>query len=91
VLARRYGRRVRVVSDGSLASDFLGMASAKVLVAAPSSLSYCAGIASRGAVLAPSPWWHHIPHGGRWFPVDSDGRFDAMRLGDGEAPGSSDA
>lgn len=65
--------------------DFIELAAATVLIAAPSSFSFSAAMASRGCVLMRSPWWHEVPADGRWVRMDMDGNFDPGRLNDAMA------
>jgi hypothetical protein len=60
--------------------DFVELCAARVLVVAPSSFSFTAGLASSGAVIARYPWWHHIPDSGAWVRADSDGNFSMPAL-----------
>ncbi|WP_062516235.1 hypothetical protein [Demequina gelatinilytica] len=71
---------VEVIGDGTRESDFAHMVAARLLVPAPSSFSFTAALASRGAVLARSPWWHEIPDAGRWVPLTSGGDYEAAAL-----------
>lgn len=66
--------------NGTSSQDMAHLASADILVAAPSSFSFTAALASKGAVLALYPWWHEVPDGGRWFRLDESGVFDESRL-----------
>jgi hypothetical protein len=73
---------VRMIVNGDRNSDFIGLVGARVLVAAPSSFSFSAGLASKGVVLAKHPWWHHVPDSGRWIRVNESGslsNFDIDR------------
>jgi hypothetical protein len=49
--------------------DFEALASSDLLVTAPSSFSFTAALVSRGAVIAPLPWWHKVPDEGRWIAL----------------------
>lgn len=60
--------------------DFVELCAAKLLVVAPSSFSFTAGLASRGAVIARYPWWHHIPDSGSWVRADDEGGFSMAAL-----------
>ncbi|WP_152648025.1 hypothetical protein [Demequina sediminicola] len=71
---------VEVRAGGERDSDFAWMASARVLVAAPSSFSFFAGMGSRGVVVARHPWWHHVPSEGRWVRADMEGALDTEEL-----------
>ena len=71
---------VRVHLNGSWEEDFIEMCGARVLVAAPSSFSFSAGLGSSGVVLSQHPWWHRVPDDGRWVQVDTHGRFDPTSL-----------
>lgn len=62
--------------DGSRNEDFSALAQARLLVAAPSSFSFTAALASTAPVIARSPWWHAIPESGRWVQADHSGAFD---------------
>jgi hypothetical protein len=48
---------------------FHRMATADLLITSPSSFSFNAGLVNAGIKLARSPWWHEIPQGDGWFPV----------------------
>lgn len=61
---------VNVRSGESREADFNRMASADVLVAAPSSFSFSAALASKGMAIVRTPWWHRVPDFGRWVAVD---------------------
>lgn len=76
-LSQKPGFELRL--NGPRDEDFVDLCAARVLVVAPSSFSFNAALASRGVVLARVPWWHHIPTGGRWVPVDEAGQFDSLR------------
>ncbi|MBP1135094.1 hypothetical protein JOE31_001326 [Arthrobacter sp. PvP023] len=78
VLNRMAG--VNLCLNGNSADDLIDLASADVLVTAPSSFSFTAALASRGIVLAPHPWWHEVPNEGRWFRLDPAGNFDRDRM-----------
>lgn len=71
---------VQLRLNGAIEDDIVELASADILVTAPSSFSFTAALASRGRVLAPYPWWHEVPNAGRWFRVDDSGKFDSDRL-----------
>lgn len=71
---------VQLYLNGDSTEDVVRLATADILVAAPSSFSFTAALASKGAVLALYPWWHEIPDVGRWFRLDHMGRFDHARL-----------
>lgn len=60
--------------------DFVELCAAKLLVVAPSSFSFTAGLASRGAVIARFPWWHHVPDDGRWIRAEGDGTISMEAL-----------
>jgi hypothetical protein len=75
---KREGITLRVNGDRDL--DFVELCGARVLVAAPSSFSFSAGLASRGVVVAQSPWWHDVPDEGRWVPADAEGAFSISSL-----------
>lgn len=62
--------------------DFIELCAARILVVAPSSFSFTAGLASRGVVIARHPWWHHVPEGGSWVRADSAGEFSMATLED---------
>ena len=57
--------------DEPLNKTFTDMATADVLVTAPSSFSYAAALISEGAVWAPVPWWHTYPSHWRTFSGSS--------------------
>lgn len=61
--------------NGDRDSDLVGLAGARLLVAAPSSFSFSAALISRGIVMAKHPWWHNVPDAGRWIRVSSTGDF----------------
>jgi hypothetical protein len=67
--------------NGDRDSDFIDLCASKVLVAAPSSFSFNAGLVSRSAVLMRVPWWHNVPDSGRWARIHEDGAIevDAVR------------
>lgn len=67
--------------NGERDQDFVELAAAAVLVAAPSSFSFTAALASKGVVLARHPWWHNVPDFGRWVRVTSDADFDKRDFG----------
>jgi hypothetical protein len=71
---------VTLCLNGDRDSDFVELCGAKVLVAAPSSFSFTAALASRGVVIARAPWWHNIPDDGRWITADQDGIFSRNAL-----------
>lgn len=71
---------VKLCLNGSSTEDIVRLASADILIAAPSSFSFTAALASRGVVLALHPWWHEVPDNGRWFRLDQSGNFDQNRL-----------
>ncbi len=71
---------VQLHLNGDRDADFVGLAGARLLVAAPSSFSFNAALITRGAVLARVPWWHHIPNEGRWAHLDGNGAFDESDL-----------
>lgn len=77
-MLRREG--VTLCLNGNRDSDFVEMSGAKVLIAAPSSFSFTAGLASRGVVIAQSPWWHHVPNDERWITADQSGAFSTSAL-----------
>ena len=52
---------IRLHMDEPLNKTFTDMATADVLITAPSSFSYAAALISEGAVWAPVPWWHTYP------------------------------
>lgn len=60
--------------------DFIELCAATILVVAPSSFSFTAGLASIGAVIARYPWWHHIPDSGSWVRADAKGSFSMSAL-----------
>ena len=61
--------------NGDVFSDLVELAAARLLVAAPSSFSFTAGMCSKGVVLARAPWWHFVPNEGRWVAVANSGVF----------------
>jgi hypothetical protein len=65
---------------GERDADFIELCAARVLVAAPSSFSFTAGLASRGVVVAQWPWWHNVPNEGRWVRASVAGTFLAADL-----------
>jgi hypothetical protein len=71
---------VKLCLNGTSAEDIVRLASADILVTAPSSFSFTAALGSRGVVLALHPWWHEVPDAGRWFRLDQSGNFDQGRL-----------
>ncbi|WP_153004216.1 hypothetical protein [Microbacterium testaceum] len=73
-------KNVEVHLNGERDSDFVQLAAARLLVAAPSSFSFNAALVSRGAVLVRVPWWHHLPNEGRWVHMDSAGEFQAADM-----------
>jgi len=77
-LLRRQGVTLRV--DGDRDTDFVELGGARILVAAPSSFSFTAGLVSRGVVVAKAPWWHRVPDEGRWVNVDSGGDYSNSDL-----------
>lgn len=60
--------------------DFIELCAATILVVAPSSFSFTAGLASNGAVIARYPWWHQIPDSGSWVRADPKGSFSMSAL-----------
>lgn len=66
--------------NGDRDADFVALAGARLLVAAPSSFSFNAALVTQGAVLARTPWWHHIPNEGRWTHMDGSGAFNEEEL-----------
>lgn len=71
---------VTLCLNGDRDKDFVELCAAKVLIVAPSSFSFTAGLASQGAVIAQHPWWHHVPDEGRWLRANSDGVFNLASL-----------
>lgn len=59
--------------NGDRDQDFIELAAAELLIAAPSSFSFTAGLASNGAVAARAPWWHNVPNKGRWIQISEEG------------------
>lgn len=66
---------VQLRLNGDRDSDFIELCAAKVLVVAPSSFSFSAGMVGQGVILARHPWWHEVPGSGRWVRVDGEGYF----------------
>jgi hypothetical protein len=75
---QREGISLRLNGDRDL--DFIELCAARVLVTAPSSFSFTAGLASRGAVIAQFPWWHRVPEEGRWVRADQHGNVSGSDL-----------
>lgn len=71
---------VRLHDSGDRDHDFVAMAGARLIVAAPSSFGFFAALASRAPVIARVPWWHHVPDTGRWFAYDPNVGIDVRRL-----------
>lgn len=67
---------VSIHLNGERDDDFIDMCAARLLVTAPSSFSFTAALAGRGAVLARVPWWHHVPNEDRWAHISEDGSVD---------------
>lgn len=78
MLSREPG--VELWLNGNRDSDFVDLCAARLLVAAPSSFSFTAALASRGPVLVRVPWWHRVPDEGRWIKMGEAGTFDLLRL-----------
>ena len=74
------GLNVDVRSGCPRNDDFALLAGARVIVAAPSSFSFLAALASRGVAMARYPWWHHVPADGRWVRLDAEGSFEGAGL-----------
>jgi hypothetical protein len=72
---------VQINDSGDRDHDFIQIAAARLIVAAPSSFGFFAALVSRGPVIARTPWWHHIPDTGRWFAYDPQRGLDVSRLG----------
>jgi hypothetical protein len=72
------GVSLRLGGDRDL--DFIEMAAARVLVVAPSSFSFSAGLVSKGVVIAQVPWWHRVPNDGRWVGVGPTAVIDQSEL-----------
>jgi hypothetical protein len=71
-----------MISDGGQRDqDFIEIAAARVVVAAPSSFGFLAALVSRAPVIARTPWWHHVPDSGRWLAYQADKGLDTTRLG----------
>lgn len=71
---------VSLCLNGDRDLDFVELCAANILVVAPSSFSFAAGLASRGVVVARYPWWHHIPEGGSWVRADAGGLISSASL-----------
>lgn len=71
---------VTVCLNGDRDRDFIELCAAKVLIVAPSSFSFSAGLASKGAIIARHPWWHHVPDTGSWTRANDDGDFSLESL-----------
>ena len=74
------GDVAEVIGSGTRESDFAHMMAAALLVPAPSSFSFSAALASRGAVVARHPWWHATPDEGRFAQVTHEGLLDVARV-----------
>ncbi|PZF11065.1 hypothetical protein DEJ25_11840 [Curtobacterium sp. MCPF17_011] len=74
------GLGVRISDSGDRDHDFVAIAAARLIVAAPSSFGFFAALVSRAPVIARVPWWHRIPDTGRWFAYDSSSGLDTTRL-----------
>lgn len=77
-LLQREGLTLCLNRDRDL--DFVELCAARILVVAPSSFSFTAGLVSLGAVIARYPWWHHVPESGSWVRADSQGSFSMSSL-----------
>lgn len=73
---------VTISNGGERDQDFIEIAAARVVVAAPSSFGFLAALVSRAPVIARVPWWHHIPDTGRWLAYQAGQDLDAARLDD---------
>lgn len=71
---------VSISASGDRDHDFIAIAAARLIVAAPSSFGYFAALVSRAPVIARSPWWHRVPNTGRWFAHDPKLGLDTGRL-----------
>jgi hypothetical protein len=70
-----------VIKDtGGRARDFVEIAAARLVVAAPSSFGFLAALVSRSPVIARVPWWHHVPDTGRWLAYQASRGLDTGRL-----------
>jgi hypothetical protein len=54
------------------AETFHNIVMGDILILSPSSFSFKAGMVSRGAKIAASPWWHAIPENEEWCRVTLD-------------------
>ena len=77
-LARQPG--VSLHLNGDRDEDFTDLCASRLLVAAPSSFSFTAGLASRAAVLMRAPWWHNVPSSGRWAHVGHDAGLEPREV-----------
>ena len=57
----RNDTQIQLHLDAPLNSTFQALVTADILISARSSLSYTAGLISRGEVWAPVPFWHNYP------------------------------
>lgn len=71
---------VSISASGDRDHDFIAIAAARLIVAAPSSFGFFAALVSRAPVIARTPWWHRIPNTGRWFAHDPKVGLDTGRL-----------
>jgi hypothetical protein len=72
---------VSISDAGERDQDFIQIAAARVIVAAPSSFGFLAALVSRAPVIARVPWWHRIPNTGRWLAYQEGRGLDVYRLG----------
>lgn len=71
---------VQINDSGDRDHDFVAIASARLIVAAPSSFGFFAALVSRAPVIARVPWWHRVPDSGRWFAYEPSIGLDTARL-----------
>ncbi|WP_146244200.1 hypothetical protein [Curtobacterium sp. MCBD17_032] len=71
---------VQINDSGDRDHDFVAIASAQLIVAAPSSFGFFAALVSRAPVIARVPWWHRVPDSGRWFAYVPSSGLDTARL-----------
>lgn len=66
--------------NGDRDRDLVELTAASVLLTAPSSFSFTPALASKGVVIARSPWWHDIPNEGRWVTYENPANLDLERV-----------
>lgn len=71
---------VSINVNGSRDEDFVAIAGARLVVAAPSSFGFLAALVSNSPVIARVPWWHHVPNTGRWIAYEPSKGLDIARL-----------